>query len=149
MRGLIAAIVLLSVCGASDAEAQTGFMERAQEMTSGSLAGMLESQLGVTQSQAEGGIGSILSLARERLDAKDFDRLAAAIPGAEGYIDTAKNLGAVAGPLSNVSDLTAALGRLGISPDMIDRFVPAVTDLVGKIGGDDARQLLASVLRSG
>lgn len=88
----------------------------------------------------------MLSLASERLSADDFDKLAGAIPGAEGYLETARQLGAVAGPLKNLADLNAALARLGIPPEVAARFVPTVTDLVGKVGGEQARQLLALAL---
>lgn len=110
------------------------------------LSGMLSDQLGVTSEQAEGGIGSMLSLASERLSTDDFEQLAGAIPGAQGYLETATRLGAVTEPLKNLTDLNAALQRLGISPDVAAQFVPTVTDLVGKVGGDQARQLLSMAL---
>lgn len=145
MKKLIVTTILLSLGGLA-AAAQPGLMEQVQDMASGSVAGMLESQLGVTSEQAEGGIGSLLGLAKSKLDAGDFDRLAGAIPGADGYLETARSLGAIGSSLSDMADLNAALESLGMSPDTISRFIPAVTDLVGKVGGEEARQLLASAL---
>jgi hypothetical protein len=46
------------------------------------LMSKLTSSLGVTQDQAEGGVGSILTLAQEKLAKGDFDKVAALIPGA-------------------------------------------------------------------
>ncbi len=40
------------------------------------LVGTLKSALGVTDSQAEGGVGAMLSLAQERLAKGDFDKIA-------------------------------------------------------------------------
>ncbi len=113
-----------------------------------SLPGLLQGQLGISKDQAEGGLGSLLSLASENLDAGDFDKLKGLIPGAAGYIDAAKNLGALAGPLKNLEGLNGALAKLGISPDVVAKFVPTVTDYLGKLGGDDAMKLLQSALGS-
>jgi hypothetical protein len=60
-------------------------------------------------------LGSVLTLAQEKLAAGDFDKVAAAIPGASRYVDMAKSLGAVTGPIGNKAGLTSALGRLGMN----------------------------------
>jgi hypothetical protein len=68
------------------------------------------------------------------------------IPGASGYLEKAKELGAVIGPLGNVEGLNGALGRLGIDQETAERFVPAVKDLVSRLGGQDIGNLLGGVL---
>lgn len=78
-----------------------------------SMMGMLTSTLGVTQNQAEGGVGSMLKLAQEKLSKGDFDKVAGAIPGATKYLDKAKSLGAFTGSIGNAAGLNAALGKLG------------------------------------
>jgi len=107
----------------------------------------LTSTLGLSQDQAEGGLGSILTLAQEKLAAGDFDKIAAVIPGASKYLEKAKALGAVAGPLVNSAGLTSALGKLGISPATAAKFIPKVTKYVGKVGGKDVGALLSNALR--
>jgi len=121
-------------------------MESLQDAAGGSISALLQKQLGMTGDQADGSIGSLLSLASEKLSAGEFDKLAGLIPGADGYMDAARNLGAVAGPLKNVADLNQALSALGISPETIEKFAPMVTDYLGKLGGDDVRALLKQVL---
>jgi hypothetical protein len=115
---------------------------------SGSLSGLLESQLGVTSDQATGGVGSILSLAKERLAAGDFEKLAGLVPNASSYIDSAKKLGAVTGPLKDMNGLNAALSRLGMTPEVVQKFVPTVADYLGKVGGPGVNELLATVLKA-
>jgi hypothetical protein len=110
------------------------------------LMGMLTSKLGVTQEQAEGGVGSMLKLAQEKLAKGDFDKVAKAIPGASGYLDKAKSLGAVTGALGNKEGLMGALGRLGISQDTANKFIPAVTSFVSKAGGSKVGNLLKTAL---
>ncbi|RPH53488.1 MAG: hypothetical protein EHM84_03740, partial [Lysobacterales bacterium] len=94
-----------------------------------------------------GGVGSVLTLAQEKLAKGEFDQIAKVIPGASKYLDMAKSLGAVTGPLGNRSGLNSALTRLGISPTTAAKFVPAVTDFVGKAGGADVANMLSSALK--
>jgi len=111
------------------------------------LVGALKSALGVTDAQAEGGLGSILKLAQEKLAKGDFDKIAQVIPGSQKYLDTAKKLGAVTGPVTNSAGLNSAYSRLGIPPEKAAKFTPTVLDAVRKVGGDSVRNLLAGALK--
>jgi hypothetical protein len=103
--------------------------------------------LGLSKDQLQGGLGSVLKLAQEKLQKGDFDKVAGAIPGASGYLDKAKSLGAVSGPLKDLGGLNAALGKLGISPDTASKFLSELPGLVSKMGGEDVGKLLGSVLK--
>jgi hypothetical protein len=107
----------------------------------------LTSQLGVTEDQAKGGVGSYLLLAQEKLAKGDFARVAALIPGASKYMDSAKQLGAVAGPLKNLAGLNGALSRLGMKSETVSKFAPTVTNYLGTAGGDSVKKMLAGVLK--
>ncbi|MEJ0034748.1 MAG: DUF2780 domain-containing protein [Gammaproteobacteria bacterium] len=111
------------------------------------LMKMLTSQLGVTENQAKGGVGSYLTLAKEKLAKGDFDKVAALVPGASTYIDSAKKLGAVAGPLGNLAGLNGALGKLGMKPETVSQFAPTVTNYLGKAGGGGVQTALAGMLK--
>jgi hypothetical protein len=109
---------------------------------------LLSRSLGMSKDQTEGGLGSILTLAQEKLVKGDFDKVAAAIPGASKYLEQAKALGAVAGPLKDVAGLKGALGKLGIDEATASKFLSAVPDVVSKLGGNDVGKLLSGVLGS-
>ena len=111
------------------------------------LMGMLTSQLGVTEQQATGGIGSYLTLAQEKLAKGDFDKIASLVPGASKYMEQAKALGAVAGPLKNLAGLNGALGKLGMQPETAAKFAPTVTDYLGKAGGSGVQSMLSGMLK--
>jgi len=111
------------------------------------IVGALKSTLGVTDNQAQGGLGSILTLAQEHLAKGDFDKIAQVVPGAQKYLDAAKKLGAVTGPLKNSTGLNSAFSKLGIAPETAAKFTPTVLDAVGKVGGDSVRNLLAGALK--
>lgn len=111
------------------------------------LTKLLSSKLGVTETQAKGGIGSYLTLAQEKLAKGDFDRIAALVPGASKYMDQAKQLGAVAGPLKNLAGLNSSLGKLGMQPEAVAKFAPTVTDYIGKAGGAGVQKMLGAVIK--
>jgi hypothetical protein len=134
--GIVALPFTLSGCSSSES----------LESVADPLIGGLTSSLGLTQNQAAGGVGSVLTLAQEKLAAGDFDQVAAVIPGASKYLDMAKSLGAVTGPLGNVAGLNSALGRLGVTPEKAAKLVPAVGDFVSK-ASPTAGSLLSSVLK--
>jgi len=143
-RSLAITLVLFSpiaIAGTLDA------LKNATNSLSAPLGSLLQSQLGVTSDQASGGLGSFLTLARERLAAGDFDKIASLVPGASGYMDTAKKLGAVTGPVGNVAGLNSALGGLGMNAETVQKFVPTVSDYLGKAGGSSVQSLLGTVLK--
>jgi Protein of unknown function VcgC/VcgE (DUF2780) len=107
------------------------------------LLGALTSQLGVSENQARGGIGSYLTLLQEKLAKGDFDKIAALVPGASGSLESAKKLGAVTGPLQNLQGLNGALGKLGMNAETVGKFTPLVTNYLGKLGGPTVQTLLA------
>ena len=70
------------------------------------------------------------------------------MPGASRYLEQAKTLGAVTGPLKDLAGLKGALGKLGIDEQTASRFLAAAPDLVSSLGGSEAGKLLGSVLGS-
>ena len=139
-------LVLLSLPVAAAAHAETPSASSLSSSLKNPLSKMLTSQLGVTEDQASGGIGAYLSLAQEKLGKGDFDQVASLLPGASQYMDKAKELGAVTGPLKNVAGLHSALGKLGIKSETAAKFVPAVTDYLGKAGGSGVADKLTQML---
>jgi len=144
-RALLIALSFLSLTIAGFAASQT--LPGSLKSLSNPLMSTLTRTLGVTQDQAEGGVGSILTLAKEKLAKGDFDKIAGLIPGASGYLDKARSLGAVAGPLMNGAGLNGALGKLGIDAATAAKFIPTVTRFVSKAGGSKLGGLLSSALK--
>ena len=142
-RWIVGALAALpAVAGAQSLDSLKGLLS-----SSDPIVGALKGALGVTDKQAEGGLGSILTLAQEKLAKGDFDKIAQVVPGTQKYLDAAKKLGAVTGPLTNSAGLNSAFAKLGIPPEKAAQFTPTVLDAVGKVGGDSARSMLASVLK--
>ena len=106
----------------------------------------LSSQLGVSDAQAGGGIGSMLSLAKSKLSTQDFSAVSKAIPGAESYIKTAQQALGSSGSITDMAGLKSAFTKLGMKPEMINQFKPVLLETAGKLGGDSVKQMLASAL---
>jgi hypothetical protein len=114
-----------------------------------SAAGLTSSlsSLGLTGDQASGAVGSVLSMAQGKLSASDYTKVAAAVPGANTYVQKAKDLGAVTGPITDASGLDAAYSKLGISPEIGAQVTPLVVNYVGKAAGPAVGGLLSSVVK--
>jgi len=138
---ILAAVFMLAIGAVS------GCAEMQSAGLTDPLITMLTSKLGVTANQATGGVGSMLTLGKEKLNGMDFTSLTKMIPGSETYMKTAKDLGAVTGQVGDTGGLQSAFSRLGMGADMVGKFTGMLSDYVGKAGGEPAKQLLASFLK--
>jgi hypothetical protein len=60
---------------------------------------------------------------------------------------TAKDLGAVTGPIGDKAGLISSFSKLGMGSDMVGKFSVVLSDFVGKAGGEPVKNILAAVLR--
>jgi len=121
------------------------------------LIGQLTKGLSITPAQASGGAGALFGLAKNRLSADDFSKVAANVPGIENLIKSAppapKNSGlsslgnSVPGGLGALSAVAGPFKKLGLSPDMAAKFVPILTQFVGSKGGSGVASLLAGAFK--
>ena len=130
------------------------------------LIQMLTSQLGIDESQARQGTGTLLAKAKETLDVGDFDQLKGVIPGADAMLDEAPVeteggggglMGMVSGAaskfgLGGVADLASfgdALGKVGIPADKVTGFLTTIVQFVESQGGAGAKALLEKFIKLG
>jgi outer membrane murein-binding lipoprotein Lpp len=100
---------------------------------------------GLSQKQAAGGLGAVMSLAQTRLGG-DFGQLAKLMPSAEKYLQVAKDAGLLDKPITNVAGLNAAFQNLGMDPMQAKGLLDAASSFASKQGGDAGRNLLARAL---
>ncbi len=150
--GMIAALVL-AFGGANAGNAQTS-----------DLVGMLTSQLGVSQQQASGGAGSLLSFAKDQMSAGDFDVVSSELPDVDSLIGAAPDtgssalgslgalssgsslLGGSSGGLGDMAGVASTFSDLGLSPDMVTQFVPVILEYAQTTCSEQAMQLLQGAL---
>lgn len=132
------------------------------------LIQQLVSSLGVNEDQAKGGAGLLFNLAKDKLGAGDFQQLSNAIPGVLDLLGAAPasggggmmgalgsvasslggNLGGKMEGLGDLANLAGGFSQLGLSSDMVGKFVPIVLSFVQNQGGDGIKGLLEKVLDS-
>jgi len=111
------------------------------------LTSTLGSSLGLSTDQASGAVGSVLALSQAKLPASDYAKVAGALPGADTYVQKAKDLGVDTSSITDMNGLNAAYSKLGISPEVGSQITPLVTNYVGKAAGPTVGGLLSSVLK--
>jgi Protein of unknown function VcgC/VcgE (DUF2780) len=91
-------------------------------------------------------VGSVLSYAKDKLSTTDCNTLARSVPEAESYTKAASEKFGP-GKIADRTGLNSALTRLGMTPEQVTKFVPAVSDYVAKEGGDYAKNILLGTMR--
>ena len=155
-----ACLIVLFGVTAELAQAQSSTTRTAKN-PSPALVGQLTKQLSVTPKQAMGGAGALFGFAKSRLSAANFSKVAAAVPGMSGLLKAAPSTSSSTGGLSGLSGLAGSLPgganglasvaasfqKLGLSPDMVGKFVPVLTQFVQARGGTSTASLLGSALK--
>ncbi len=149
--------------GDTSAQAVTGAGQAAgtvQAAPSGSLVDALVQQLGVTPAQAQGGAGALFQAAKSRMTDEAFSTVSESVPGMDQLLATAPQSGASsglagglsslagdqAGSLGSLASLASSFQQLGLSSDMVTKFVPVMVDYVKQSGGEVAASLLSTAL---
>jgi hypothetical protein len=150
MTKTLVALLAFGVIALMPAQAQVPGVDPA-------FIGSLAKELGgATTSQAEGAAGAIFGLAKSRLPAADFAKVATAVPGMDGLLKAAPAMAAAgaggaaaaaAGGMSGLGSLAGSFSKLGLKPDMVAKAIPIVTNYVTKSGGAEVGKLLMGVLK--
>jgi hypothetical protein len=123
------------------------------------LVGSLAKEIGGTPQQAEGAAGALFGVAKSKLPAGDWSKVASAVPGMDALLKAAPAMGggaagaggaaaAAAGAMGGgLGGAAAAFQKLGLKPEMVAKAVPIVTQYVTKTGGAGIGSLLAGALK--
>lgn len=131
-----------------------------QEIKSGSLTELLVNRVGVTQAQAEGGAGALFQAAKAKMKPESFAQLEQSIPGIQSMLATVptqpSKIGALAGGLSSLGIAGNSSGELlaaayafqqqGMSPSLIQKFIPVVVEYVKSNSNGVLANTLSSAL---
>lgn len=125
------------------------------------LVGLLTKNLGVTDQQAEGGAGAIFGQASQNMSLEDFTKVTDALPEVKGLMNARPSaesgsgtlgglssmLGKSGGSLTSLTGLADTFSKLGLSADMVGKFIPIVLDYAQTKGGDGIASLLKTALQ--
>jgi hypothetical protein len=123
------------------------------------LTAALAQELGSTPEQAAGAAGALFGVAKKKASPTDFASISKAVPGMVALLKAAPALTKKGGKggANAMSQMAAAAGglagaasafqALGLSPDLVTKAIPVLTQFVTKSGGADVGKLLAGVLK--
>ena len=113
------------------------------------IATELAGKSGISTETAQKGLGVVLGLLKSKLPAESFDKVNAAIPGADNMMAAAAGteeqnsgvVGAVTGAIGKlfgggdgIGAAVAKLDQIGMKPEQIEKFIPQVLEfLKGKL----------------
>jgi len=127
-----------------------------------SLTDTLTRQLGISQHQALGGSGAIFKAAQGNINPQEFTTLSQSVPEMNDMLSAAPTpapdsissltggassmMGGTGNTLNSTASLASSFQQLNLSPDMVGKFTPIITDYVKNSGGQAAADLLQSAL---
>lgn len=123
------------------------------------LITQLVDTLGITDKQAEGGVGALFNNAKENLSTEDFKKASDAVPGVDKYMAEApstdsesdagllkssglSSLGGSASKIGSMAGLTDSFSKLGMNSETMTKFIPVVTDYMESEAGSSVAGLL-------
>lgn len=127
-----------------------------EQTASPELVGELVKELAITPSQAQSGAGTLFGVAKSRLSAADFAKVAGAVPNMDGLLAAApaaagksglEALASQAGGIGSMAAAASTMSKLGLKPDTIARFAPTLIKAVQSKGGAEVGKLLAGALK--
>lgn len=141
---------VLMVGGITPAPGNAGTMD---------LISKLVDALGITEKQAEGGVGALFNNAKENLSTEDFNKAAEAVPGVDKYMADVpsadsggaggllkssglSSLGGSASKIGSMAGLAGTFSKLGMNAETMTKFVPIVTDFMESEAGSSVAGLL-------
>jgi hypothetical protein len=147
MRTIVRSVALLvALAGMANIGCASTSSAIPSGVTSNPLISSLTSGLGVNPEQAVGGTAAMMGLAQNKLTPDQFSSVSNAVPGLG---DITKAAGPLLGglPLNSLGDVQNVFSKLGMSPDMVSKFVPVITDAVSKGGGSAVSGLLGGLFK--
>jgi hypothetical protein len=122
------------------------------------LVGILTKNLGVTTKQAEGGSGAVFKEASKNMSVEDFTKITDALPEVTSLMKAAPSwdsstvgglssaLGKSGTSISSLAGLTSSFSKLGLSPEMVQKYIPIILDYAESKGGKTVANLLKSAI---
>ena len=99
------------------------------------LMGLLGNQLGVTETQAIGGTGALLQLAKNELGGNTISELSNKASGLSGLLGGENSLSdSLLSGISSMSGVESAFSALGMDSAMVSQFVPIIMSFLGDQG---------------
>lgn len=127
------------------------------------LVQQLVSTVGVNEEQAQGGMGLILGMLKDKLGADDFSQLSEVLPETDGLIARAPaasggGIGGMLGgavsafaggdsALGDLAKLASGFSGLGLDAGMLGKFIPVLTGFIESKGASGLVGRISEILQ--
>ena len=135
-----------SAVEAASSATQTSSGSASSTSESSSLISTLTDSLGITSTQATGGVTAMLSEAKSNLSSSDYSSLLSSVPSLSSLSESASSATSLLGSSSSSTSLTDQFSALGMDSETMSKFTTIVLDYVKSSGGSSAMSLLQSGL---
>ena len=163
---LLLAVATLSIAPHSQAEGWLDSLksmigmeqEKAETANISDMVSSVTDSLGVTESQANGGLGSLFNYAKDNITAEQFSQLSGALPGVDELVKAAPDVSAMASEgglgglmdkaanyndsLKAINDVKKQFESLGLDAGMITQFAAKAKEYLDTEEGKQAKELL-------
>jgi hypothetical protein len=145
----------MEVAVETDAEAQ---VEKPAMPNVSDMVSAVTKQLGVSDSQATGGLGSIFNYAKDNLSSEQFGSISSTLPGLSALLSAAPDVSTMAGEgglgglmdkaasyndsLKALNDVKKQFAALGLKPEMISQFIDVASQYLDTEEGKKIKDTL-------
>ena len=149
---------IVNVVSQTTSATKTNSVTQTSPSQTSGLIDMLTQNLSISDKQASGGVGTILNYAQSNLSADKFQTLKSAIPNAQSLIDSAPQNDSTSNSLNSLvnsfggdsssaemASLVSNFSSLGLSSDMIAKFIPIISQYFKSSDNSEAADILSSL----
>ncbi len=104
-----------------------------QTESNSALLTQITSQLPVSQTQAAGGVGSLLALAQNQLSDSNSSELETLLPGLNQLTSLSESSSAIA-KIADMEAVNNVFNKLGLDSSMVSQFAPLVLQYLTSLG---------------
>ena len=110
------------------------------------LISSITKNIGITPTQATGGLATILQYAKTQTSATDYTSLLKDVPALDN-LNTSSLTDSLLGSVTSLESVQTAFKTLGIEPSLVAQFVPIIIEYAKNIGGVDSSTILSTALQ--
>ncbi len=146
MHRFVAPVLLVIAVAVSGCASTGSSMEAAKGMFASDSVVTSLGKLGMSPSQATGSLGSLVSLASNRLSPADFAKFSGYLPNSDKYLKAAEAAGLLKTPVKDVAGLNNNFAALGVEPNVARGFLGEMSKYFTAQGGEPARSLFTTAI---
>ncbi len=116
------------------------------ETKSNSLVDTISSSLGVTNTQASGGIAALLGNASSNMSKADINSLTKKVPELSSFMSGDSSTSNLLSSITSNATVQEQFSALGLDPSMVSKFTPLVLNFIDSEAGSTIMNMVKSAL---